>query len=135
RLPEVCTFPTATEPAEVGPGYACMLMSFAKDLRPTVDRFTFPPVLLGPLMANELEQLLHAIGLVVVSLTMKLTPAASVISPPLFPPGVVASIRPALGAPVAVMSPLARAMKSCPLVLNVEPLENRPLKSRLPLSA
>src|SRR5215470_17334783 len=127
KLPEVCTFPTATEPVEAEPGYACMLMSFAKDLRLTVGRYTFPPVLLAPLMEKEPEQLLHAIGFVVVSLTVKLTPAASVIAPPLFPPGVVASIRAALGAPVAVMFPLARATKSCPLVLKVEPLENSPL--------
>src|SRR5262249_32521628 len=61
ELPEICTFPTATEPADVGPGpvpgCASMLILLLLVVRltgraPAVVgcRFTFPPVLLGPLM-------------------------------------------------------------------------------------
>src|SRR5215467_4701198 len=134
EAPEICTFPTATDPAAVEPGCASRLTLLPFVVRLTAGMSTFPPVLLGPLMVNKPEQLLHASGFVVLSERAKLTPAASVIAPPV-PPGVgfVASIRALLGAPGAVMLPLARATKSCPLVLKVDPLENRPPKSRSPL--
>src|SRR5262250_2609274 len=44
EVPETCTFPTDTEPAEVKPGCAWMLMLLALVLRLTVGRSTIPPL-------------------------------------------------------------------------------------------